>query len=378
MRSRSVANSAITYIAFAGTGFGSALPGVLLPELIRAWHLSDLHAGSLFLLLWLGSATGALVVRGRPTSIVALGCGAVALGAFGFAWLGGAAAAPASFLHGLGLGMTMTAISMLRQHVRADRRGLELLRLNLMWSAGALAAPLLAVRALRNHAAPGVLAGEAVFFAVISVWAFTAGAADVVLPNPSGFSRASWRKLGLVPLPLVLATIAVPGMEAASGGWLATYAARASHSLAATVAAPACLWAGSLASRLVGSTPRVERAFAQHVTGLLGCAAVAAVAMVAVPASALILAGAAVLGFALGPLYPLLLARVMAREEVPTIFFLAGVSASAVPWITGAAATWGHSLRVGMGAVAAIGVAAFMLNWSSERSRTARPSPATG
>ena len=80
------------------------------------------------------------------------------------------------------------------------------------------------------------------------------------------------------------------------------------------------------------------------------------------------------LGFCLGPLYPLLLARVMAHEEVPTIFFLAGISASTVPLVTGAAAAWGHSLRIGMAAIAAIALAAFMLNWSFERSQIAQAS----
>src|ERR1700761_960060 len=131
MRSNSAANTAITYTAFVGTGFGSALPGVLLPELIRIWQLSDLHAGGLFFLLWFGAAAGALTVRGKPTTIVGLGCGAVAMGTLGFARLGATAAAPCAVLHGLGLGMTMTAISMLRQHVRPERRGLELVRLNL-------------------------------------------------------------------------------------------------------------------------------------------------------------------------------------------------------------------------------------------------------
>jgi hypothetical protein len=127
----------------------------------------------------------------------------------------------------------------------------------------------------------------------------------------------------------------------------------------------------------VGSLPAAERRLERRVTALLLCATVAAAAMIAVPASALILAGAAVLGFCLGPLYPLLLARVMAREEVPTIFFLAGISASTVPWVTGAAATWGHSLRLGMTAIAAIALAAFMLNWSFERSQIAQAGRST-
>jgi fucose permease len=53
-------------------------------------------------------------------------------------------------------------------------------------------------------------------------------------------------------------------------------------------------------------------------------------------------------GFGLGPLYPALLSKVLDRRQNNTIFFLAGIASSALPWLTGQVSAFSHSLRWGM------------------------------
>ena len=360
------------YLVFAGTGIGCALPGALLPTLIAEWRLTDLHAGTLFFLLFLGSSLGALAVRGRLTTSVAAGSALVAAGATGLALRGMQLFAPCTFAYGLGLGLTMTAISLLRQRVHADRRGLELVRLNLVWAGGAFVAPAVALHALATRRSTHLLLGEAAFFSLAAFWAATAGRVDVRLTGGSGFGVEGWRKLGRVPLPLILTTIAAPGIEAASGSWLATYTQRTALGLAWTAAAPTCLWAGLLLSRIFGAVSSVEQRLNQRLGALLVTAAAASSLIVLTPAGAGVLAGALLLGFSLGPLYPLLLARVMALEEISTIFFLAGVASASLPLLTGAVAQRTHSLRTGMVAIALAAMAAALLHAGSQGSASVK------
>ena len=364
---RSRFNSAVTYLIFAATGVGCALPGALLPSLIVEWGLSDLHAGTLFFLIFSGASLGALAVRGRLTQSMAVGCALVAVSASGLALEGARLSAPCSFVYGLGFGLVMTSISLLRQRVHAERRSLELVRLNLMWAGGAFISPTLALRALATHHSTHLLLLEATFFALAGMWAFTAGRSNVRLPGGSGFTVDAWRRLARVPLALILTTITAPGIEAASGAWLATYAQRTAHGLAWTAAAPTCLWAGLLTSRLFGAVERFEQRLHHKTGALLAMACFAASLIVATPAGVSVLTGAFLLGFSLGPLYPLLLARVMAMEEVGTIFFLAGVAASSLPLLTGAVAERTHSLRIGMTTIACVAALAGLLHWSQTR-----------
>jgi FHS family glucose/mannose:H+ symporter-like MFS transporter len=61
------------------------------------------------------------------------------------------------------------------------------------------------------------------------------------------------------------------------------------------------------------------------------------------------MAGAAVVGFAAGPVYPLLLAMVLRRREVPWIFAWAGLGSAVVPMVTGQVSSAAGSLRAGLG-----------------------------
>ena len=84
------------------------------------------------------------------------------------------------------------------------------------------------------------------------------------------------------------------------------------------------------------------------------------------------LAGALLLGLAIGPMYPLLLALALRRGEAGNIVFvLAGCGASLLPLLTGVVSDRTGSLRAGLGiplAGSLLMATVALAGWRSERS----------
>jgi fucose permease len=70
-----------------------------------------------------------------------------------------------------------------------------------------------------------------------------------------------------------------------------------------------------------------------------------------------ILPGVFLVGFGLGPVYPLLLAIALQYSENTLIFFVAGLGSAFLPWLTGIISSATSSLRIGL----AVPVAASLL-----------------
>ncbi len=79
------------------------MPGALLPVMLLRWHLRDEQGGRLFLLAWIGSSLGALLVRGSLRTAMLVGSIAIAVGAAGLAFCEGYGADLWIALYGLGL-----------------------------------------------------------------------------------------------------------------------------------------------------------------------------------------------------------------------------------------------------------------------------------
>lgn len=350
------------YFGFAATGVGVALPGAVLPVLAAHWHINDAGSGRLFLLAWIGSSLGALLVRGSLRRTLFLGSCAVALAAAGVGKSSGHHAGLWMLLYGCGLGAAMTAISLIRQRQAIDV-GTEFVRLNLVWAIGALAAPTLAAGALAGGSVRPVFWALGAVFTLLALW-------SVFLPalrsdrNDHNTDPPPWRVFHAVPLGLIVMIAMATGIEAAAGGWLATYARRDGHRLAETIAAPTCLWAGLLLSRLFWSIfPRWQR---PHVTvrGSATLIAVSALLLLASQHAVFILLAAFGLGFGLGPTYPLLLAWALRFQRGGAIFFLAGVGSSSLPWLTGVLSHAYGSLRFGLSVPCAGAVLMLVLAWT--------------
>jgi fucose permease len=313
--------------------------------MLLRWHLQDDQAGRLFLLAWIGSSLGALLVRGSMRTTLLCGSVAVALGAVGLGICTSRAAYACMALYGLGLGLTMTAISLVRQR-QSGGSGTELVRLNLLWAIGACACPSLALHALAGGDIRPVLCGLALCFTALAVW--TATRADLAVVEAGAPTAHPWTVFRAVPFGLILMTLLITGIEASAGGWLATYARREGFGIGGAVAAPSCFWAGLLLSRLFWSIRGRRITHDWTVRGslvLMGCASVL---LISSGSGLLILIAAFCLGFGIGPTYPLLLAWALRFHRGGAIFFLAGVGSACLPWLTGFVSAQRHSLRVGL------------------------------
>jgi MFS transporter, FHS family, glucose/mannose:H+ symporter len=331
------------YLGIAATGIGVALPGIILPSLLTRLHLQDDQAGLFLLLAWLGSSVGALLVRGPLRLILTLGSLLIAGSSLGLSDLPAAFLKLLFLLFGLGLGITMTTISVLCQQ-NVDSKNVSLIRLNLAWAVGAFFCPPLALRAIANGDPKPLLIAFGLCFAAFSLWAIRALPADLRLKKQSLQSASQQR----VPLYLVLLTFLVSGVEAAIGGWLTTYADRIHLGLTVTIAAPTCLWAGLLLSRFLWSLPRITPSTEHLLRGSLWLIAAASILLIATTSSLGILCAAFGIGFGAGPVYPLLLALALDFKESGGIFFIAGLGSACIPWLTGVLSNERASLRMGL------------------------------
>ncbi len=339
-------SSGLFSLVFMLTGAGCALMGATMPALLAHWSLDDRAGGSLLFLSWLGAALGALCSRGNLSRSLLRGAALAAAASGGLAVAVRGAAFPLALAYGLGLGIVMTSISRLRAERAGSRCSQEMNRLNLLWAAGALACPPMAAHALATSRAAYLFGGLAAALVVASLLiAATEFQPSGVLPRVNDGPV----RLPRAPLFFCAISVLVVGTEAALGGWLTTYVKRTGHSVAGAVTATAAFWAGLLLSRALHSTPWLHRL--RPVTVLRIHSAIVA------PTIAVLLllhAGwplpvlAGLVGFGLGPLYPVLLAIVVTRHRGTRVFFSAGMGSAALPWLTGMLSGAAGSLRTGL------------------------------
>jgi len=169
-------------------------------------------------------------------------------------------------------------------------------------------------------------------------------------------------RLPLPILPLLIfsaAMVLYVGVENTLGGWLPSYAVRSSSTLLASSIA-LYFWAAELGSRLLLAA----------LTNWLGEAALyrASVTLLIIIEVTLIaakhlstgqvIALTMLSGFALAPVYPLILSFLLARTgshpRLGPLFASASIGGATLPWLTGIVSTQFHELRAGF-AVSAIG-----------------------
>jgi fucose permease len=277
----------------------------------------------------------------------------------------------------------MTSTSLLVSRHFPDERRVEMMRLNLLWAAGACAGPWLALggQALKAgaHAVRPlhVLLGLAVFFAAFALWVWLAlENLSSNTPEPSAESSAPASRWPLAQIPFVLLILVffATGIESSTGGWLAAYAQRLGETARTTIGAATAFWVGLLSSRLINSL-RVSARLSERIVLPLsvGLAAVGLAILVAWPGATANVIAALMVGLGAGPVYPLLLSMVLRRSESPGIFVIAGAGASALPLATGALSGWTHSLSAGL--CVPLAAASMMTVLSSSRMALPRNDP---
>jgi fucose permease len=327
------------------------LLGCILPRLSAQWHLRDKDAGLLLLVQFATSASGALLVRRNLWKTLACGYGLFGAGAIGI-FLLQQKSLPAFAAYGLGLGLAMTSTSMLTGRRYPQRMGAALAFLNFSWSAGSVACPLLVAQFLRHAASSAAFAMVGLLALPFGLLPLLADRGELDGSTSPGPTLAGIREAMTILYFAVLAFLYV-GIEASVGNWMSTYATRATAwSFAGSTLAVALFWAALLLGRAMTSALLVwvpER-------GLYRASVVATIAGVLLLLAAhrplTILAGSALTGLALAPLFPLILALFLVEiggsRNAGWVFAVAGLGGAVLSWLTGTISTGTGSLRIGL------------------------------
>ena len=284
--------------AFLLTGAATALLGATTPILLKTGHFTD-TTGVLPPAAHLGGSTcGALLFRGNLRRSSAAGLFITALTMLAIAGFHRGVALPLFAFYGLGLGIAMTAITLLSsQGASEDARNRIMMRLNLLWSIGACIAPTLATHALSYARIGGLFTAMGFVFCAAAIAVLLSGKESQTDPNVEDTSRLAIH----APFALYAMAFLAVGVESALGGWLTTFAKRTAHTELVTISAITAFWVGLLLSRALHNLPGLTwlhrpSTFIAHAA----IAALASVTLLAAPHSMAFMPSALLAGFGLG------------------------------------------------------------------------------
>jgi MFS transporter, FHS family, glucose/mannose:H+ symporter len=347
-------NLAVLHPAFALTGICHSISGPLLPSLARTFHLDDSRAGLLLFAYFAGTSLGAVLCGSKHKRTLFAGFLAIAITGVAVAFTNRTFLYPAFLLFGMSVGAPMTAVSMYTGCLFGARSAAPLTLLNFSWSAGALLAPLLAARLLAHstfRSAYLILGGAALLAAAACrLWLGKEQEAAPAVPVTSRMLN-----LRLIALFALLTFLEV-GVENSSASWLTTYVQRTAGTGAAwAAAATSFYWGGFLASRGLSSL-LLLRVDATRVLRLAVCGGIATAGLLLGFSGNLVHALAmTILGAALAPLFPLLMARFFAQarnlSDSRWVLALCGFGGSVLPWLAGLLSAHTGSLRVGLSVI---------------------------
>ena len=378
LSTRRTISGLVLSFGFSLTGAGTVMLGVLLPVLSQRWALRDDGAGLLLFLQFFGSALGAVFTGLNRVRSLVFGYVLLVLSTWAMSLSGSREFFAAIFCYGLGLGMVMTATSLLITDRSGDECAAKLEGLNFIWSIGATAGPMLFLFFLHKDDLRGLFLALLVLFLLLLTWVFFAERHE-----PRGIPRYEGRArvpgAGGVLLSLVILATCSVGIESAMSGWLTTYSHRAGlHSMAGAALATSLFCLGEMISRLAFSTrllAKIGRRATLYATiwGVLA----SVITLIAVPHPAAILPVALVAGACIGPLYPLLLSFMLEHSARGWIFAVGGVGAAVFPWLTGLVSSHFNSLRLGLIVPCGAGLVMALLQFAAVRrtkaTETARP-----
>jgi MFS transporter, FHS family, glucose/mannose:H+ symporter len=341
----------LLHLGFALTGVGTVLLGCILPRLAMQWQLRDKDAGLLLLVQFAASASGALLVRRNLWKTLAIGYALFSAGGGGI-FLLQQKSLPAFAIFGLGMGLAMTSTNMLTGRRHPQRMGAALAFLNFSWSAGSVACPLLAAPFLRHFpgrdafALVGLLALPFVTLPLLADRREAYAAAEAK-PAPTGM-----REVVTIVYFAILAFLYV-GMEASVGNWMSTYTTRTTAwTFSRSTVAVAVFWAALVVGR--ATTPAILTWVSELrlYRAAVVCTAVGVGLLLLAHSPGTLLAGSALTGLALAPVFPLILAlflrEIGGSRNAGWVFAVAGLGGAVLSWLTGVVSSGTGSLRVGL------------------------------
>jgi MFS transporter, FHS family, glucose/mannose:H+ symporter len=343
---------AVLHPVFALTGVLHAVGGALLPSLAARFHLGDSDSGLLFLLYFAGTSLGPLLCRGSYARLITIGFAAMVCTCLAVAACPGPLLAPVFLLLGISVGVPMSAVTLFVGRAYPDRCAPLLTFLNFSWSIGALGAPLFAARILMRHDYRAAY----ILFAIAS--AMAAIACGLILrdgpePTHSADDSAAGSTAFRLVMVFAFAAFLQVGIENTVAAWLPTYALRMVGSgVVIAAASTAFYWAGFLSSRGLSSLLLLRATPMRVFRVAIAVAFASALLLELAPSVAGRNVAMFLLGAALAPTYPLVLAGFFARARHTSdsrwILFTAGFGGSVLPWIAGFTSTHTGSLRAGM------------------------------
>jgi beta-galactosidase len=334
--------------------------GPLLPGLQARWGIGDARAGMLFAAQFLASVAasagvGPLAKRFPYFRLIAAGLLLMAVGAAGLTSLPWPFPLLAVALYGCGLGLAIPAGNLQMAALHPGNSARSVMILNLTWCVGAVLAPLVVTHAplWTVSAACAGLAGL--------MGGGPRSSGEPVRDRPGGLSYR-WAITALILFLYV-------GTENAVAGWVASLGARAASTRQLWSVLPAAFWAGILAGRAAAPGLLARMKPPGLVLAGLGGAFAGAALLLAQAGAAWTLAGTALCGLGLAPVFPLVVSQYADAEPAGAasglIFSAAGLGGAAIPWMVGALSQATGSLRGAMGVVPGlvVAMAVLQLNW---------------
>ncbi len=356
------------FFYFFAAGIATVMLGPLLPTFIQHWQIQDSQAGTLFTADFVGQLCGAWIAARNLRASLLYGSALTAVGCAALSWLDFGSAHIALFCIGVGLGTGLTAGNIIAGTTVPSARARLLAILNVAWGLGAIACPVL-LRITGSDGMRRFLLATAILFVISSLFSI----AIPLRPSGDDAGRSSQpvssqpltdRRMPLPPLPLLAFAAAMflyVGVENSLGGWLPTYAVRTHPSLQASSIA-IYFWVAELVGRLLVAALMFllgEQALYRLCLTLLILTEALLCVLAHISANG-ILALTILGGFALAPVFPLLVSFMLARtgnhKRLGPLFASASVGGAVLPWITGVCSTQFNNLRAGL-VVPAIGAA---------------------
>jgi fucose permease len=246
----------------------------------------------------------------------------------------------------------MTATSMLIGTMYAGRRGRALSFLNGFWTIGAALCPEFASLWVRRWPPTYLFLVLAVSMSIIFVIVAhpsTAFAGPVATVGEVQTEYKDWR---LIVVFAALGALYV-GVETSISGWLMTYVHRLPfvNGLWPPIAT-SFFWIALLCGRMIAPAVLLKVSEAQLLNSSLALALMSTILLLLSHSPIPITFAVAVAGLALGPIFPLCLAKALASlDDSPKtkwVFSISGMGGAILPWITGTLSAHEGSLRAGL------------------------------
>lgn len=358
------------------TGIGLTLLGSGLPAVAALWHLDDASSGRLLLAVFAGSAIGALLVRAPFHRNLAAGMAMIAISMASLALGGGHALWFLFLLFGTGLGLAMTANSVLTGDRYRKRRAAMLTLLNFSWSAGAAISPFTVQYAIHRAGVTGLFWAMAAAAALSTALALclpdkenpdkqNPGNRSALQQKPSSVPRTARR----VVVFFAIFGLLYCGTEAALGAWVLTYVHRLRfHLSAAPPLAASCFWLSLLIGRGIAPAVLLHVREELLLAAALISAFVGVAALLTLHSLPVVMLSAALAGLSMAPIFPICVSIFMALTPDPAetrwMFAVAGLGSATLPWATGQLSARTGSLHTGLLVpLLALAIMLVMMRW---------------